>query len=153
MGYPNKRVSMTDVHGEPQQGGYLPAEIWHAYMAAVTEGQPCSDLPDSKEAISYQPFYGNYATTGEAEASKAHEEAAPTTPRKHRAQAQRRAVPKTPNRRPHPGGHNENSPPQHRNAARRRGQRRRPSTKPAARRRPGLSAVTPRPSSAAALVV
>ena len=32
MGYPNKRVSMTDVHGEPQQGGYLPAEIWHAYM-------------------------------------------------------------------------------------------------------------------------
>ena len=33
MGYPNRRVSMTDVHGEPQQGGYLPADIWHAYMA------------------------------------------------------------------------------------------------------------------------
>ncbi len=45
MGYPNKRVSMTDVHGEPQQGGYLPAEIWHAYMAAVTEGQPCVRIP------------------------------------------------------------------------------------------------------------
>ena len=57
---------MTDVHGEPQQGGYLPAEIWHAYMAAVTEGQPCVAVPESKEAISYQPFYGKYATTGEA---------------------------------------------------------------------------------------
>ena len=45
MGYPNKRVSMTDVHGEPQQGGYLPAEIWHAYMAAVTEGQTCARIP------------------------------------------------------------------------------------------------------------
>src|SRR5580700_4042789 len=40
MGYPNKRVSMTDVHGEPQQGGYLPAEIWHAYMAEVV-GSHC----------------------------------------------------------------------------------------------------------------
>ena len=45
MGYPNKRVSMTDVHGEPQQGGYLPAEIWHDYMAAVTEGQTCAHSP------------------------------------------------------------------------------------------------------------
>jgi membrane carboxypeptidase/penicillin-binding protein len=64
MGYPNKRVSMTDVHGEPQQGGYLPAEIWHAYMAAVTEGKPCVEFPPSKEAISYEPFYGKYASTG-----------------------------------------------------------------------------------------
>ena len=45
MGYPNKRVEMTDVHGEPQQGGYLPAEIWHAYMAAVTENQACVPVP------------------------------------------------------------------------------------------------------------
>ncbi len=64
MGYPTRRVSMTDVHGEPQQGGYLPAEIWHAYMAAVTEGQPCVPFPPSKEAISYEPFYGKYASTG-----------------------------------------------------------------------------------------
>jgi penicillin-binding protein 1A len=68
MGYPNKRVSMTDVHGEPQQGGYLPAEIWHAYMAAVTEGQPCVPFPAPKEALSYQPFYGKYASTGLAQA-------------------------------------------------------------------------------------
>jgi len=70
MGYPNRRVSMTDVHGEPQQGGYLPAEIWHAYMAAVTEGQPCVPFPPSNEAISYQPFYGKYASTGLAQAAE-----------------------------------------------------------------------------------
>ncbi len=70
MGYPNKRVSMTDVHGEPQQGGYLPAEIWHAYMAAVTEGKPCVPFPPSKEAISYKPFYGKYASTGLAQAAQ-----------------------------------------------------------------------------------
>jgi penicillin-binding protein 1A len=70
MGYPNKRVSMTDVHGEPQQGGYLPAEIWHAYMAAVTEGQPCVPFPEPKEPISYRPFYGKYASTGEAQANQ-----------------------------------------------------------------------------------
>jgi penicillin-binding protein 1A len=64
MGYPNRRVSMTDVHGEPQQGGYLPAEIWHAYMAAVTEGAPCATFPHPNETLSYQPFYGKYAITG-----------------------------------------------------------------------------------------
>jgi hypothetical protein len=57
-------VSMTDVHGEPQQGGYLPAEIWHAYMSAVTEGKPCVPFPPAKESISYKPFYGKFASTG-----------------------------------------------------------------------------------------
>jgi penicillin-binding protein 1A len=70
MGYPNKRVSMTDVHGVPQQGGYLPAEIWHAYMAAVTEGKPCVEFPQPKEAISYKPFYGKFASTGQTQASR-----------------------------------------------------------------------------------
>src|ERR1700684_337037 len=64
MGYPNKRVSMTDVHGEPQQGGYLPAEIWHDYMSTVTEGQSCIPFGEAKEPISYQPFFGHYASTG-----------------------------------------------------------------------------------------
>jgi penicillin-binding protein 1A len=64
MGYPNKRVSMTDVHGEPQQGGYLPAEIWHAYMAAVTEGQKCSEFPPPTEPLVYQPFFGKYESAG-----------------------------------------------------------------------------------------
>ncbi len=58
---------MTDVHGEPQQGGYLPAEIWHAYMSAVTEGKACVPFPPPKESISYQPFFGKFATTGRTE--------------------------------------------------------------------------------------
>ena len=69
MGYPNKRVSMTDVHGEPQQGGYLPAEIWHAYMSAVTEGKPCVPFPPARESISFKPFYGKFASTGYVEAA------------------------------------------------------------------------------------
>ncbi len=67
MGYPNKDVPMTDVHGEPQQGGALPAVIWKTYMSDVTENQPCVEFPSSKEAISYQPFYGHFATTGETQ--------------------------------------------------------------------------------------
>jgi penicillin-binding protein 1A len=69
MGYPNKRVSMTDVHGEPQQGGYLPAEIWHAYMAAVTEGQKCVEFPPATEPLVYQPFFGKFASSGESSQS------------------------------------------------------------------------------------
>ncbi|HEV2975823.1 MAG TPA: transglycosylase domain-containing protein [Solirubrobacteraceae bacterium] len=66
MGYPNRRVSMTDVHGEPQQGGYLPAEIWHAYMSAVEEGKTCVPFKSANEPISYTPFYGKFATTGQS---------------------------------------------------------------------------------------
>jgi penicillin-binding protein 1A len=66
MGYPNKLIPMTDVHGAEQQGGYLAAEIWHAYMAAVTEGQSCTQFPPPTEPISYQPFFGKFATTGQS---------------------------------------------------------------------------------------
>ncbi|HWG07860.1 MAG TPA: transglycosylase domain-containing protein [Solirubrobacteraceae bacterium] len=69
MGYPNKRVSMTSVHGQPQQGGYLPAEIWHAYMSQVVEGKTCAQFPSPKESLSYEPFYGKYATTGQSRSS------------------------------------------------------------------------------------
>jgi penicillin-binding protein 1A len=83
MGYPNKRVSMTDVHGEPQQGGYLPAEIWHAYMAAVTEGQKCVEFPPATEPISYQPFFGKFASTGESSQSGEENESREIAPSKH----------------------------------------------------------------------
>jgi membrane carboxypeptidase/penicillin-binding protein len=58
---------MTSVHGEPQQGGYLPAEIWHSYMSRVVEGKTCQSFPAAKESLSYQPFYGKFATTGQSE--------------------------------------------------------------------------------------
>jgi penicillin-binding protein 1A len=73
MGYPNKLVPMTDVHGEPQQGGYLPAEIWHDYMAAVTEGEACAQFPSPTEPLSYQPFFGKFATTGRVSSSESPE--------------------------------------------------------------------------------
>ena len=82
MGYPNKLIPMTDVHGEPQQGGYLPAEIWHAYMAAVTEGEPCAEFPSPTEPITYQPFFGKYASTGRSTGSESFESGQSTSPSK-----------------------------------------------------------------------
>jgi penicillin-binding protein 1A len=73
MGYPKQNVPMTDVHGEPQQGGYLPAEIWHAYMAAVTEGEACAEFPSPTEPISYQPFFGKFASTGRSSTGESFE--------------------------------------------------------------------------------
>src|SRR5205814_6235070 len=69
MGYPNRRVPMTSVHGEAQQGGRLPADIWHAYMSAVTEGKPCVPFKQSGESLSYKPFFGKLATTGRSTSS------------------------------------------------------------------------------------
>ena len=92
MGYPNKRVSMTDVHGEPQQGGYLPAEIWHAYMAAVTEGQPCVPFPEPRKPISYPPFYGKFASTGEAQRRPGQPPNAGIPRRSHRTSTPERAA-------------------------------------------------------------
>jgi membrane peptidoglycan carboxypeptidase len=74
MGYPTKRVSMTSVHGQPQQGGYLPAEIWHAYMSSVVEGKTCVPFSSSSESLSYQPFYGKFATTGQSRSSSSESE-------------------------------------------------------------------------------
>jgi penicillin-binding protein 1A len=86
MGYPTRRVSMTSVHGQPQQGGYLPADIWHAYMTGVTEGKPCAALHEESTGIEYKPFYGKFATTGQAQASK-EESAEASKPKKHRSKA------------------------------------------------------------------
>jgi penicillin-binding protein 1A len=76
MGYPSRRVPMTNVHGEPQQGAALPSDIWRTYMAAVTEGHPCAPLHESSTGISFQPFYGKYASTGQALAAAEQETAA-----------------------------------------------------------------------------
>jgi penicillin-binding protein 1A len=92
MGYPKRLLPMTDVHGEPQQGGYLPAEIWHAYMAAVTEGSSCTPFSQSKEEISYQPFYGRFASTGQSSSGQFSErEEAPTGKHTHGAQPSERS--------------------------------------------------------------
>jgi penicillin-binding protein 1A len=103
MGYPNKRVSMTSVHGEPQQGGALPAQIWHDYMSAVTEGKPCAPLHESSTGISYQPFFGKFATTGQSsQASENSEENASKKEKKHGKQGK-------PQRAASPGGGGSNT--------------------------------------------
>ncbi len=70
MGYPSRRVSMTSVHGEAQQGGRLPADIWHAYMSSVLEGKTCVQFPSPGQPLSYQPFFGKFATTGQSESER-----------------------------------------------------------------------------------
>ncbi|HWX45400.1 MAG TPA: transglycosylase domain-containing protein [Solirubrobacteraceae bacterium] len=65
MGYPKGRVPMTDVHGEPQQGGALPAMIWHDYMSGVV-GSKCVPFPQPTEPLVYQSFFGKYSTMGQA---------------------------------------------------------------------------------------
>jgi penicillin-binding protein 1A len=84
MGYPNRRVSMTDVHGAPQQGAALPSTIWRTYMSAVIEGQPCAPLNEDSSGIEYKPFYGKYASTGQAQAGS-EEEPRQGKPSKHKA--------------------------------------------------------------------
>ncbi len=112
MGYPNKRVSMTDVHGEPQQGGYLPAEIWHDYMAAVTEGEKCLSFPSPTEPISYQPFFGKYASTGAAAQESSQEEKSETKKGKHPHHA-RHAEKKEATEAPEPAGGEQTHHPSH----------------------------------------
>ncbi|HXA53882.1 MAG TPA: transglycosylase domain-containing protein [Solirubrobacteraceae bacterium] len=68
MGYPKERVPMTDVHGEPQQGGALPAVIWHDYMNPVV-GSNCVAFPQPTEPLVYKPFFGKYQSSGESGAS------------------------------------------------------------------------------------
>jgi hypothetical protein len=90
---------MTDVHGEPQQGGFLPAEIWHAYMTPVTEGHSCASLHESNAGIEFKPFYGHYATTGQAIASQqeALESSSTTKPKpKHGPKPAPQTAPKGP---------------------------------------------------------
>jgi penicillin-binding protein 1A len=82
MGYPNKLIPMTDVHGEPQQGGYLPAEIWHDYMSEVV-GERCVPFPAPTEPIVYQPFFGKYASTGEHPFQATPTGERPIKPRRH----------------------------------------------------------------------
>ncbi|HWH11563.1 MAG TPA: transglycosylase domain-containing protein [Solirubrobacteraceae bacterium] len=59
MGYPNKDVPMTDVHGEPQQGAALPATMWHDYMLPVV-GTHCTPFPAPKQPLVYKPFTGSF---------------------------------------------------------------------------------------------
>ena len=64
MGYPKANISMTDVHGQAQFGGLLPADIWHDFMSAVVT-PPCTPLPDpAADPMTYVPFSGKFEESG-----------------------------------------------------------------------------------------
>ena len=64
MGYPKANISMTDVHGQAQFGGLLPADIWHDFMSAVVT-PPCTPLPDpTADPMTYVPFTGKFEESG-----------------------------------------------------------------------------------------
>ncbi|HTR89914.1 MAG TPA: transglycosylase domain-containing protein [Solirubrobacteraceae bacterium] len=98
MGYPKRDIAMTDVHGEPQQGGYLPAEIWHTYMQPVTEGHPCAPLDESNEGLTFKPFFGHFATTGRTggEAQAVEQPAGPYEPPTAGGSGEHRETPANP---------------------------------------------------------
>jgi penicillin-binding protein 1A len=64
MGYPQANVSMFDVHGQPQYGGLLPAQIWHNFMVQVAT-PPCAQFVDPASVpMTYVPFSGHYQQIG-----------------------------------------------------------------------------------------
>ena len=69
MGYPKANISMTDVHGQAQFGGLLPADIWHDFMSPVVT-PPCTPLPDpAADPMTYVPFTGQFEESGLARAT------------------------------------------------------------------------------------
>jgi membrane peptidoglycan carboxypeptidase len=64
MGYPKADVSMTDVHGQAQFGGDLPAQIWHNFMAAAVTPPCASFITPTADPMSYLAFSGHYQQVG-----------------------------------------------------------------------------------------
>jgi hypothetical protein len=62
MGYPQRDISMTDVHGQPQYGGLLPAEIWHDTMETLAT-PPCAKFA-SAPSMTFVPFSGRFQALG-----------------------------------------------------------------------------------------
>jgi penicillin-binding protein 1A len=106
MGYPNRRVPMTSVHGEAQQGGHLPAEIWRAYMTPVV-GNHCVAFPSATEPISYQPFFGKFATTGQSLANGEASSSGKSSEKSHPKTKPNHGQNHSPGQGPGPSGHQE----------------------------------------------
>ena len=60
VGYPEGRRSMVGVHGiEELNGETLPMDIWSAYMAQATEGEPSLSFPEP-DPSRFRFVYGDY---------------------------------------------------------------------------------------------
>ena len=64
MGYPKADVSMTDVHGQAQFGGDLPAQIWHDFMDPLVTPPCLSFTSPVSDPMTYLPFSGHYQQIG-----------------------------------------------------------------------------------------
>ncbi|MET0513242.1 MAG: transglycosylase domain-containing protein [Thermoleophilaceae bacterium] len=60
VGYPDAGVAMPGA-----QGGTYAAPVWHAYMLPA-HGEYCEDFPLPEEPFVSSPFFGKYASTGNA---------------------------------------------------------------------------------------
>jgi penicillin-binding protein 1A len=67
VGYPNKQVEMTSVHGISVSGGSFPAEIWRLFMESALGGTPALDWAEPNEFPVWQPWKGQYQLEGEYE--------------------------------------------------------------------------------------
>jgi penicillin-binding protein 1A len=62
VGYPNRAVPMTDVHGIKVAGATFPAQIWHDYME-VAKGSFCGGFPKPTEPAQLKPYCGRLSVT------------------------------------------------------------------------------------------
>jgi penicillin-binding protein 1A len=70
VGYPNRAVPMTSVHGIKVAGATFPAQIWHDYMS-VAKGGFCGNFPKPLERAQLTPYCGRLAVTKKCEVSPA----------------------------------------------------------------------------------
>jgi len=64
VGYPQGKVSMTDVHGVSVTGGTFPAQIWQKFMYTADRSYPKTDFTVPGTLVQYSNgFQSNYAVT------------------------------------------------------------------------------------------
>ncbi|HRW38928.1 MAG: transglycosylase domain-containing protein [Acidimicrobiales bacterium] len=66
MGYPEGRISMSNVHGIEVQGGTFPAEMWRKFMTTATADFDTGDFPefDAEVLGAGEPLDPNYGKSG-----------------------------------------------------------------------------------------
>jgi penicillin-binding protein 1A len=62
VGYPDRAIAMTNVHGIKVAGATFPAQIWHDYMSG-TKGRFCGNFPKPFERPVLAPYCGRLAVT------------------------------------------------------------------------------------------
>lgn len=71
VGYPNRTISMTNVHGIQVFGGTFPAQIWASYMKPAVAAMKPADWPTPAHPLSYIPWSGVFQYRGSGSASEA----------------------------------------------------------------------------------